>query len=201
MIRGRDMGFRCNQRFHAVARIGRMAEKAQLGAQNNKMHNAHDFNNGLEDAATRHGVFHDTRSEFERYREGRDLPAKKTAQSVQAYTPPETPVIEPYKSPAHAILDLAVALAPPVVGIVAVGGVLWVVVAACAAAVGAVTAFISAYALPIGGGLTALVFLVLAVFGAKAGSGGKTNNEMPPPPNDGGKYEWYQEQRQGWRKI
>lgn len=164
--------------------------------------NAHDFNNGLEDAATRNGVFPDTRSEFERYREGRDLPAKKTAQRVQAYTEPtETQSIEPYKSPAHAIFALVVALAPPVVGIVAVGGVLWIVVAACAAAVGAVTAFVSAYALPIGGGLTALVFLVLLVFGAKAGSGGKTNNEILPPPNDGGKYEWYQEQRQGWRKI
>lgn len=162
---------------------------------------AQHFNNGLEDAATRHGVFCDTRSEIERYHEARDLPARKTAQGVHAYTEPETPTIEPYKSPAHAIFALVVALAPPVVGIVAVGGVIWVVVAACAAAVGAVTAFVSAYALPIGGGITALVFLVLLVFGAKAGSGGNTSNETPPPPNDGGKYEWYQEQRQGWRKI
>jgi hypothetical protein len=148
------------------------------------MHNAQNqFNNGLEDAATRHGVFCDTRTEFERYREGRDLPAKKTAQSVQPYTPPENHTIQPYKSPAHAILDLVIALAPPVVGIVAVGGVLWVVVAACAAAVGAVTAFISAYALPIGGGLTALVFLVLAGFGAKAGSEGGSDSGSAAKPS------------------
>ncbi len=145
-------------------------------------HAQQNFNNGLEDAATRHGVFPDTRTEFERYREGRDLPAKKTAQSIKAYTPPEKPTIQPYKSPAHAILDLVVALAPPVVGIVAVGGILWVVVAACAAAVGAVTAFVSAYALPIGGGLTALVFLVLAVFGAKVGSGGGSDSGSAAKP-------------------
>lgn len=58
-------------------------------------HAQNQFNNGLEDAATRHGVFCDTRSEIERYYEGRDLPAKKTAQGVQAYTPPETEQEQP----------------------------------------------------------------------------------------------------------
>lgn len=147
-------------------------------------HHAQKYQNeGLESAATQHGMFPDTRSEFERYQAEKHLPAKKTAQGVQAYTEQETPTIEPYKSPAHAILDLVIALAPPVVGIVAVGGILWVVVAACAAAVGAVTAFVSAYALPIGGGLTALVFLVLFVFGAKVGSEGGSDSGSAAKPS------------------
>ena len=112
--------------------------------------------------------------DIQEYLQTRDL--VKPKQAVAPYTPPEAPIIQPYKSPAHAVFALVLALAPPVVGIVAVGGILWVVVAACAAAVGAVTAFISAYALPIGGGLTALVFLVLTVFGAKAGYGGGSDS-------------------------
>ena len=31
--------------------------------------------------------------------------------------------------------------------------------------------------------------------------GDSKQGNAPPPPNDGGKYEWYQEQRQGWRKL
>lgn len=48
---------------------------------------AQNFNNGLEDAATRYGVFLDTRSEIERYVEEKHLVRPK--QSVAPYTPPE----------------------------------------------------------------------------------------------------------------
>lgn len=78
---------------------------------------------------------------------------------LQGYTPPVETAPEPYKSAAHAITDLIVTLAPPVVGLVAVGGVLCVLVSAAAAMVAAVFAFVSANAFLIGGGALAVAVL------------------------------------------
>lgn len=100
------------------------------------------------------------------------------ASKLVKYVEPESEV-QPYKSPAHAISALVVALAPPVVGIVAVGAVVWVMVAATAAVVAAVFAFVNTYALWIGGGALALVVVVGAL-------PGKSDEPKPQTSGNGG---------------
>ena len=107
------------------------------------------------------------------------------------YTPPQSEV-QPLQP---AAVDL-VAVARPIVGLSIVGGIVCVVASGFAAACAATFAFVSANAAWFIGG----AFVV----GWASGLFKSAPKEQAPnqaPPNDGGKYEWYQEQRQGWRKM
>lgn len=98
---------------------------------------------------------------------------------LQSYVPPVETAPEPYKSAAHAITDLIVTIAPPLVGLVAIGGVVCVMVSAVAAMVGAVFAFVSANAFWIGGGALAVAVLAgLFNRGEKQGVGSRAGT--PP---------------------
>ena len=110
-------------------------------------------------------------TDLERYFHDRDKPAPYVAPL------PMESEVQPYKSPAHAIGALVVAVAPPVaIGSVVVGFV-WIVVVSVAAAAAAVMTFVSTYAIPIGGGVLVLVAVFCAVFGAKAGSEDGTTSQ------------------------
>lgn len=121
----------------------------------------------------------------EKYLLGRDTPAQ--------YVEPRREV-EPSPSAGEVATNIVVALAPPVVGIVAVGAFVWVVVSVAAMAVGAAMAFVSANAVYIGGGVFAVAAIALSLFGVKS------SKPEGPPPGNSGEWEFYQEQRQGWRK-
>lgn len=112
----------------------------------------HYQNQGFSDAANAHGLS-PVLAELEAIR-------VRDCKAMNPYVPPVETTPEPYKSAAHAITDMVVTLVPLVVGLVAVGGVVCVMVSAAAAVVGAVFAFVSAHAFWIGGG--ALAFAVLA---------------------------------------
>ena len=108
------------------------------------------------------------------------------------YTPPQSEV-QPYNA-TKAMTDLV----KPVVILSALAGGVYML-GVCAVAVGAaIMTTVAAYAVPIGGTVAAVVTLVLCFFGHKLS---KEKSPNQAPPNDGGKYEWYQEQRQGWRKV
>ena len=121
----------------------------------------------------------------EKYLLGRDTPAP--------YVEPMGEVA-PSPSAGEVATNIVVALAPPVVGIVAVGAFVWVVVSVAAMAVGAAMAFVSANAVWIGGGVFAVASIALSFFGVKS------SKPEGPPPGNSGEWEFYQEQRQGWRK-
>jgi hypothetical protein len=107
------------------------------------------------------------------------------------YTPPQSEV-QPLQP---AAVDL-VAVARPIVGLSIVGGIVCVVASGFAAACAATFAFVSANAAWFIGGA-----LVVGWASGLFKSAPKQDAPNQAPPNDGGKYEWYQEQRQGWRKM
>ena len=115
---------------------------------------------------------------------------KRDAPCPVPYAPPSE--VQPYKP---ASIDV-VAIARPVVGLTIVGGIVCVLATGFAAACAATAAFVTA---------NAGWFIVGALaVGWASGLFKSTPKEQAPnqaPPNDGGKYEWYQEQRQGWRKV
>ena len=120
-----------------------------------------------------------------------DYQQKRDAPCPVPYTPPASEV-QQYKP---ASIDI-VAIARPAVGLTIVGGIVCVLATGFAAACAATAAFVTANAgWFIGGAL---------VVGWASGLFKSTPKEPAPnqaPPNDGGQYEWYQEQRQGWRKV
>ena len=122
---------------------------------------------------------------YEQYRIGRDTPAPYVEPRIE---------VAPSPSAGEVATNIVVALAPPVVGIVAVGAFVWVVVSVAAMAVGAAMAFVSANAVYIGGGVFAVSAIAVSFFAVKSGK------QTSPPPGDSGEWEFYQEQRQGWRK-
>lgn len=148
------------------------------------------FNQGLQDAATRHGVGID----IEAYQQARDRKAVAPYVEPAQHFPAQ-------KQAAGDITALIVRLAPPVLALTALGSIVCVVVAMAAAAIGAGFAFITANAVWVGGGVVALVGVVLALVGRGAVSGGSGKSDTPPTPNYGGKYEYYQRQEQGYRKL
>ena len=120
-----------------------------------------------------------------------DYQQKRDAPCPVPYTPPEAEV-QPYKP---ASIDI-VAIARPAVGLTIVGGIVCVLATGFAAACAATAAFVTANAGWFIGGAIAV--------GWASGLFKSTPKEPAPnqaPPNDGGKWEWYQEQRQGWRKV
>lgn len=148
-----------------------------------------EYNNqGFEDAAKAHGLS-PVLAELEAINR-RDALARQN-DGVRPYCPAP----EPYRE--QGALDAAIQVAKPVAVLAVAGGVVAVVVAVVSAAVGAVFAFVAANALWIGGGLFGVIVVVLGVFGARASTPG---NGSEPPPSGGG-WEYYQEQRQGWRKT
>lgn len=150
---------------------------------------AQEYNNqGFEDAARAHGLS-PVLAELEAINR-RDALARNKNSAVQSV--PQQP--EPHPQDA---LSVAIQVAKPVAVLAVAGGVVAVTVAVVSAAVGAVFAFVAANALWIGGGLFGVIVVVLGVFGARASTPG---NGSEPPPSGGG-WEYYQEQRQGWRKT
>ena len=120
-----------------------------------------------------------------------DYQHKRDAPCPVPYTPPASEV-QPYKP---ASIDV-VSIARPAVGLTIIGGIVCVLATGFAAACAATAAFVTANAgWFIGGAL--VVGWASGVFKSTP----KEQDQTSPPPNDGGKYEWYQEQRQGWRKV
>ena len=120
-----------------------------------------------------------------------DYQQKRDAPCPVPYNTPANEV-QPYKP---ATIDI-VAIARPAVGLTIVGGIVCVLVTGFAAACAATAAFVTANAGWFIGGAIAV--------GLASGLFRSTPKETAPnqaPPNDGGKWEWYQEQRQGWRKV
>ena len=120
-----------------------------------------------------------------------DYQQRRDAPCPVPYTPPASEV-QPYKP---ASIDV-VAIARPAIGLTIVGGIVCVLATGFAAACTATFLFVTANAgWFIGGAL---------VVGWASGLFKSTEKEPAQnqaPPNDGGKWEWYQEQRQGWRKV
>lgn len=135
----------------------------------------------------------DTHSTLQKY-EGTELERYLETRYDKApvpYTPPAADV-QPYKP---ASIDIA-AIARPAVGLTIVGGIVCVLATGFAAACAATAAFVTANAGWFIGGALAV--------GWASGLFKSTPKEPAPnqaPPNDGGKWEWYQEQKQGWRKV
>jgi hypothetical protein len=117
--------------------------------------------------------------------------AKRDAPPPVPYTPPQSEV-QPYTP---VTVDL-VAVARPIISLSIVGGIVCVVASGFAAACAATFAFVSANAAWFIGGA-----LVVGWASGLFKSAPKQDAPNQAPPNDGGKYEWYQEQRQGWRKM
>ena len=126
-------------------------------------------------------------SEHDRYLEGRDRKA------VQPYVQPVQPIYT--EGPTAAILRAS----KPVAALSLLAGGVYLVVVSVVSVGAAIMAFVAANAWAIGGGALGIA-LVSGFFAARSGEEKKQGFNQPPP-NDGGKYEWYQEQRQGWRKV
>ena len=138
----------------------------------------------------------DALTEFDHYFDTR---YKKAEVVPYATAPAQLPA--PAQKPAlDATTALIVRIAPPVIALTALSSIVCIIGAVTAAAIGAGFAFITANVMYIGGGVVVVVGVALALVGRAAVSDGSGKSDTPPPPNDGGKYEWYQEQRQGWRK-
>jgi hypothetical protein len=135
------------------------------------------------------GLMQQHSSELQRYHNGRDNKG-----TVAPYVAP-TVSAESYRSAAHDVSDLLVALAPGVAAISVVGGLVWVVVSVVSAGVAAVFAFVSANAIAIGGGIFGFAVLVVSAFGIRS-----AKEYSDPSGGNSGEWEYYQEQRQGWRK-
>ena len=121
------------------------------------------------------------------YIEARDRKA------VQPYTP-QPPAI-PQRDATAVILSAA----KPVAALTAVAGSVGLIVVAFASVGAAIAAFITTHIVVVGGVGLGLVSLLLVFAGN--GESGEKKQHTQPPPNDGGKYEWYQEQRQGGRNV
>lgn len=120
-----------------------------------------------------------------------DYQQRRDAPCPVPYTPPASD-LQPYKP---ASVDIA-AIARPAVGLTILGGIVCVLATGFAAACAATAAFVTANAGWFIGGALAI--------GWVSGLFKSTPKEPAPnqsPPNDGGKWEWYQEQKQGWRKV
>ena len=127
------------------------------------------------------------------YRLGRDLPAKRIA--------PAFPAIE--VSGIERFDQTVKALTVPVLRLTVLAGGVCVVASVVVSGVAAVIAFVSTNAIVLGGSILAVATLLGVIAGRSSQGVEKEAGSGQPPPNDGGKYEWYQEQsqRQGWRKV
>ncbi len=119
-------------------------------------------------------------SELARYHAGRDTPAP--------YVAPKQVEQKPVDLKPTAIITAKV-------GIFAVGAT--VVGSVCVAIASGITAFATAYAVEIGA-VAAVVVVAALVIGGLLDSG--TRGNIEPPPGNSDEWEFYQEQRQGWRK-
>ena len=120
-----------------------------------------------------------------------DYQQKRDAPCPVPYTPLQSDV-QPYKP---ASIDI-VAIARPVIKGAFLVGFVAILASGVTAACAATAAFVTANAGWFIGGALAV--------GWASGLFKSAPKEQAPnqaPPNDGGKYEWYQEQRQGWRKV
>ena len=142
------------------------------------------INEGMRIEATRQGL--DILNE---YWEGRD--------AVTPYTPPTMPAL-PAPTPGQQLNQVVSDLALPVLKgstlVALVGSILSFGTAAAASA----AAFVSANTGAVLGCIACVAGLLLAF-----GRGGKVDAAAGPgaPKEDGKKYEFYQEQRQGWREV
>lgn len=123
----------------------------------------------------------------DRYREGRDTPAPYVA-------PPQAPEhVTPQPFPHRKV---AIAVGYVAGSAVAVTGV----VAVCKAVVTGIAAFAAANAAIIGGVAVAGFVVALVVSGLSKSEQGANKTHSWPTPNEDEGWEFYQEQRQGWRK-
>lgn len=125
--------------------------------------------------------------EIERYREGRDTPAPYIA------PPPAPEQVAPQPFPHRKV---AIAVGYVAGSAVVVTGV----VAVCKAVVTGIAAFAAANAATIGGVAVAGFVVALVASGLAKGEHGANKTHSGPPPNEDEGWEFYQEQRQGWRK-
>lgn len=106
----------------------------------------------------------DALTEFDHYFDTRHQKAE-----VVPYAPAPSQLPAPAQKPAlDATTALIVRIAPPVIALTALGSVVCLIVAVTAAAIGAGFAFITANAVYIGGGVVAVVGIVLALVGRGA---------------------------------
>ena len=128
--------------------------------------------------------------EADEYRRQRDMPAKHIAPALPV---PEVSSVQKFDQTVKALTVTVLRLTGLLAAIGVIGGT-------AVAGVSAVFAVVTANAVAVAGGILAVTVAVLAFAGAKGGGEQKTSNQDAPPGGDG-KWEYYQEQRQGWRKI
>ena len=118
-------------------------------------------------------------SETDKYLQGRDRPAKSAA---------------PYIAPAPVSQVAPIDIVAPVLKVAGAAGAVYVIGAFSVAIGAAVMTFVAANAAWFAGG--ALVVGLSSALLVR----GKESSKQTPPPCDSGGSEFYQEQRQGWRK-
>ena len=143
------------------------------------------INEGMRLEATRQGL--DILNE---YWEGRD--------AVTPYTPPAMPAL-PAPTPGQQLNQVVSDLALPVVKLSGLAALVSAILGFGTAAAASAAAFVSANTGAVLAGIACVAGLLLVAFGRSgkvdaAGGGGA-------PKQDGKKYEFYQEQRQGWREV
>jgi len=124
-------------------------------------------------------------TDLERYFRDRDTPA-------------------PYVAPPHVESEVQTVVTLEMKRYFAAGGfTTFCVVVIAAAEQGAFAAAATAggYIAFVGGGIGVAWVVLRSCFTWTPSGEDAKHGANQPPPNDGGKYEWYQEQRQGWRKM
>lgn len=114
---------------------------------------------------------------IDKYREGRDTPA---------------PYVAPAPAPVSEVKQDFEIKPRHIKAVAFLGGGL---------AIGySVAAFVATYAVEIGAAVGAVALVGVLVSGLKKSEHGAKRTYSEPPPGGSGEWEWYQEQRQGWRR-
>lgn len=142
-----------------------------------------EFNKGLQQAIQQHDP------QLIEYLQNRDL-----VKPQLEYTPFE---VVP-QSQSDAAVATIVAVAKPLVALSAVGVVVASTVLVGVSVIGAMTAFVSAHAMYIGGGVFAVAAAVIGLSALNGGPSKADHASNTPPVGD--EWEFYQKQEQGWRR-
>lgn len=132
----------------------------------------HDFNHGLIQAE-RNAVTLD-----DEYRAGRDR------LHVIPYTPPESMEMEPYRSTSDELTRTIIQVGKPIIALSVVGGTIAIIGATVVGVIGSGLAFIGANATVIGGGVFAVVVVVLGLFGGRGDSEGREHGSPTTSPQN-----------------
>lgn len=113
------------------------------------------------------------------------------------YTQPEPMEIQPYRSTSDELTHTIIQAGKPIIALTAVVGTVAIIGATVVGVIGSGLAFIGANAGVIGGGVFAVVVLGLGLFGARGAVESESSKEKPKEE----RWEYYQKQEQGYRRV